>query len=142
MIGRFEWFPAFHAREPSSSMDSPTCMEGYQASARFREALEQKPEHERYTVGYSTCEWSRLFSWRSWRLRPDHGQDTNPAAAPTPSGSDPSKHRCYCIHDALDVSRETTHEEDAPDLRCTIRPRTLSTPSQYRGPRQVERHTG
>ncbi|KAM0695325.1 hypothetical protein Q7P36_005684 [Cladosporium allicinum] len=28
--------------------------------------------------------------------------------------------------------RETAHEEDAPDLPCNIKPRTLSTPSQLR----------
>ena len=54
MVGRFEWFPVFHAREPLSSQWAPQVHGGIPSISQIPKALEQELEHERRTVGHST----------------------------------------------------------------------------------------
>jgi hypothetical protein len=127
------------------TMSSPACMEGSQALARLRRALSKQTRTQAVYGGTLHTPQANSFdcsSWRPWRLRPDDGSRLQVSSGANTWQLWSQEYIAAAVVTTPRTFREIVHEEDAPDLRRTIKPRTPSIPSQLRTPRQVERHAG
>ena len=83
------------------TMGSPTCMEGSQALARLRRALE-RTRTKAVCIGIPHRRKVSISSWRPWRLRPDFEL----VAASTPGSS--GLKSTYCWRDGTsDIPRDS-----------------------------------